>query len=817
MPLDGDESETTGCKFDAQDSNGLGDETKRLSDAAARSGFAGKVAKKLDEQRYVYAVYGLLDGLNLSYSSLKYFFDLVCLNLGGTSSDVMHDWMVSPAGIAVAAIESVGLVVFGMLANYLNDNDKNLFKRYLVTIWPYCRDTLKGLKNTYKGLRSLASMVDLLGGQNFNFMLLPLSLGLGILSIANRLWHRRMVSERKQMMKENAALLEKVKQHKGPFTEKTANDYRLEIRAQATRLRYTALGSAAYRGVIDGLYLYLGVFTLCPLTWPIFVAVSAFSLLYSTLSIAAYAYEERDYQRKLEIIQVKIELELSKQLLITQLHELKKQLSHRAPRTEEAALELQQLIKKITDSKVGLNAEFRQRLEEANKKIKLSHGSAFFAGLKNGLSAYGVVAGVLFALGIIFLLASVAFPPALLATGVFLGAVCLIGFTLQSMIQNYRHQKEQHEKQREEFAKLQEEVNSLKLEISEVVEEPIPPSLFERLEADGLVIDPSPQYLFQEWSEIFRSFFSGVGKGSKSVDYTLNPFLEADANGHYHEASNLMIVAGVFSLIYSIGLALRAFARGFGRAPLVNETKAPKSQAPSSVLSSTMDTPPSASPSPSDTSPSTRVPTPIPFVIPQQNVPVAEEGRDVNVVLKSEHTVLNELVSRTLADAIAEVEAEANVAIEEEQSIALPKLAQPIVTPSLNDLAIECGSNPPAPLPKKALSFVPVAANKSAFFSKSTSPIVARQVGDSASTLSPAKPLVTTKFSTYIERIPQLLKSSRHSVETKKKTELSLSAYFSSYENIGPLFGGAPAVENPNLMPFSVEEHIIGSSFAGVI
>jgi hypothetical protein len=75
------------------------------------------LAKQLHESGQIYVLYGLLDGLNLSYSILKSLFDVVLTNSNVSSSDVMHEWTLTPQGILVAATESITLIVFTMLAN----------------------------------------------------------------------------------------------------------------------------------------------------------------------------------------------------------------------------------------------------------------------------------------------------------------------------------------------------------------------------------------------------------------------------------------------------------------------------------------------------------------------------------------------------------------------------------------------------------------------------------------------------------------------------------------------------------------------------
>ncbi len=51
----------------------------------------------------------------------------------------MHDWMLTKEGAFAVGIESVTLIAFSLLANIFKDDDKNVFKRHIAAVWPYCR------------------------------------------------------------------------------------------------------------------------------------------------------------------------------------------------------------------------------------------------------------------------------------------------------------------------------------------------------------------------------------------------------------------------------------------------------------------------------------------------------------------------------------------------------------------------------------------------------------------------------------------------------------------------------------------------------
>ena len=615
-----------------------------------------RIAKKINEAVYIHILFGAFDGLSCSVSMIKYGFDLL-YNDSSLSSDAMHDWMMTPAGIAVAASESVFIVAFSMLANIFDDKDKSAFKRYIALLWPYCRDTMKGLKNAYKGIRSTLQAVGMLSGQDLRYMMVPVGLVLGVLSVMNRIFLRSMRAERKALQSANAELLleiqarcslhwmaaipENKEKYKNSYilvdgtlyyvtpwgavekvsvndveklskdlqalnknkketiylsqesiqnvitlngghvptellaTEAACEAFRLRsIGRQSIRLRSISLLSAAYGGVVDGLYLYMGAMGLAVLAPPVFTAMMVFSAIFAITCVATRIYEEYDYQRVLIRSQLKVELALCGAELEVLLARLQgysilasggqfspKDLSIEPLKNMDAP-DLQRLqLQTMSDLKFKIN-EFESKQELLGSQISLSYQSAALAGLKNGLAAYSAISSAMFAVAAINLMLLAPFPPAFLLACMITGMVCLIGFLAQALITNYLRQRKETPKEPEPNTKIFELLESLKLKQKEILE--LKPTEIKEAILDGMPLDPSPQFPIQELFEVIRSFFSGI-KGQKSVDYILNPLQEPDAHGHYHDTSIMLWITAFSSMLYAVVLSLRAYARGFSQ------------------------------------------------------------------------------------------------------------------------------------------------------------------------------------------------------------------------------------------------------------
>ncbi|MBA2710808.1 MAG: hypothetical protein H0U57_09480 [Tatlockia sp.] len=523
-----------------------------------------KMAKKMHNLGVIYIFYGALDGLSLSYSMIKYLFDLHLADSKLSSSDEMHEWLVSPLGAVLAASSSIFLVGFSMLANHFDDDDKDIIKSLIATYWPYLRDLMKGLKNAYKGLKSTLQVAELLGGMSLKHLIFPIGITLGILSALNRIWLRWMVSQRKEMMKDNAQLLNYFQKSENLSLEDL--NYELtKIKTQTTELRALALFCAAYGGVIDGLYLYIGVLGLCSLTPPTLIAMAVFCTIYFAACIMTRVYEEYDFQQKLLISQAKIELAYEGKKIELLFENLQISFSQLADNPLDSHL-LSEQEKALYFCEEAV-AAFKVKQDKLRSLTSSSYTIAFLMGTRNGLAAYGALASILFVVGIVVS----SFPPALLISIIVLGMSLLIGFIVHALITNYFQECAKQEKRKQDlgietqlnkktFADLEKLLKNTGQEVKDLKPEEIKTAIL-----DGMVVDPSPQFFFQEWFEVIRSFFTGLNKGVKAIDLTLNPLETPGADGHYHETSIMVGFMVVSACVHALTLALRALSRGFGR------------------------------------------------------------------------------------------------------------------------------------------------------------------------------------------------------------------------------------------------------------
>ncbi|MCP0914786.1 MULTISPECIES: hypothetical protein [Legionella] len=542
-------------------------------------------AKKLNDAQVVYALYGCLDGFSLSYSFFAYcvkaFFD------SENSSDKMHEILTSPAGMAVMITESIAMVGFSLFANVFKDDDKNPLKRYIAVLWPYFRDAIKGLKNAYKGVQSFTQILSVVSGENMNFLLLPTALVAGAFSIFNRIWYRYLLSQRKGMMKHNRKALEALQKMDWQLLdqEKIAS-YREELQKQEeflSHIRYRGLISQAYSGIIDGLYLYMGVMSVSVFAAPVFITLAVFSSLYVALCIATRMYEEHDYQRKLRISKTKVELALCGR-------ELEAMVENFCRQNAQVVVEGYEQFKEDLSRQLILFNNHRQFLYD---NLKLGYSSAALAGLKNGLAAYGVIASLLFAAATVSTMCGVMLSPVVVIVAVASGIACLLGFLIHALVKNYFHASAQESYIAEHPANSKQLLKQLKENesiVRKLAQEP-EKDKFKQEILDDLVIDLAVlQFNIQEWTEVGRSGISGLSKAQKAFSILMVAWQKQDEKGHYQDTAPMFWATALGAVLYCTGFALRAYARGFGKPPLDDVGVFPKHSNSSKWTSSEDDT-----------------------------------------------------------------------------------------------------------------------------------------------------------------------------------------------------------------------------------
>ncbi|MCC5792710.1 MAG: hypothetical protein JJT82_08930 [Legionellaceae bacterium] len=574
------------------------------------------LATSLHESGYLYLAYGALDGLSNAYSSWKYLFDIHYCNSPIDSADALHEWMLTRQGLLLVGFETLVLVAYSSMGNYFDDDASHLLKKWAARSWPYVRDCIKGSKNAFKGLRTSLQVSSRLLDIPLLQVLLPASLLLGLMATANRLLLRYMYGQRKEMMKLNKELLLAIQAAKN--MSDVEERYRSSPPRQQKRyVRRLAYIGAAFGGLVDGMYMYVGILGLVlnAVTLPVLFLLTACSALYLAACIVTRLYEEFNYQLRVDVSVSKIELAYTGKLLTYELDAFlilhQKKIEDQQPNAENPpdtetktetppstepppTTEIPPNPEHLIRPKNSLSAEELVRYEAlfktvnaqlirfSNIQTKLIHDQsmtwtrAFLMGLRHGLSAYGVLTSCLFAAATILTLCSVTLPVTMLVSCIVAGLALLGIFLAHAFYKACHYQRQARQLDEESRSIIEEVVDTIKRH--ETTVENLKPDEFKNKLFGYMTVDPSPQFFFQEWFEVVRSFFSGIGKGSKSIDYTLNNYQERGEDGHYHHATLMMLsISAVSSLIFAFCLALRALCKGFGR-PAVDAISPEKEQ-----------------------------------------------------------------------------------------------------------------------------------------------------------------------------------------------------------------------------------------------
>jgi ABC-type multidrug transport system fused ATPase/permease subunit len=472
--------------------------------------FQTTTAVKLDENRLVYGAFGLTaasDARNI----ISWGFE-VSNGAGESASDRMHDWLMSPVGIAVATIESLFLIAFAVLGSYFDENHTNPIIRFLALIWPYLRDSLKAIKNGYKGARSLINIGIVFGAAAaMSNLILPLGVTFGAVYLINRIWYRHMCSVRKKMQSMNELLgkwpflstterlvaLKKNKMLKETLEKLCKNlemtaitdDIPLEklialINTQNKTGKIKGYLSAALNGAFDGFYMYAGLYLLCNLVPALAIVVNVFAIVFIALSILRNIYEEHCFQRKLELSAYKAEYKL---------------------------------LQSMPELSIEQKARFKVVVEKLRALTHFTFIQALGESIRDGLGIYCVLTGILFAVSI-FTPIPVGVVLGAIAAGV-VGLLACAGYNLWKTHQ-YHIKKKHHE---------------------------------------------VPENRLPDNTELGRSALSGFKQGGKQSNFFLNGLQEKSENDHYQSSPVIAIATCVLGAILSGIYFLRALAKGFGR------------------------------------------------------------------------------------------------------------------------------------------------------------------------------------------------------------------------------------------------------------
>jgi hypothetical protein len=549
-------------------------------------------ARALDQSKWIYGLYGALDGLSTSFSMLRYFFDVYYANGPLSSADALHDWSLTPEGIALIVLESVIFVTLATIGNlYEKDKDaETTITGSMVVVWVYLRDAMKALKNGAKGIRNAFVLAELLSiGEFLQPMVMPVSLVLGGISLFNRMLLRHIRDSRKTSKKQNTQILKslysfyddkfKDVQNQDAIDNKAIWTYfyqALSEKAQehlsmlddqqteSTMYRLLALLAAAYNGLLDAPYLHLGVLTLVvfPPSSSIFIFVVSASIFFAAICVVTRVYEEYDYQRELKVSQ----LELKLQIQLRSLKALFAELKEISPDTDAST-------DTLSDGKIALIQTRQHDLiteidkqwnvcnalhQELDKMSSSSWGAAILGGLKYGIDAYSSISSMMFVMATLYMMFALSCPPVLVISFVAIGLLCVsvaLGYGLTSHYLSLCPEKSvdtNHKLIIASLVELKDSVNNLtKPKIKQI----------EEYFFTNAVTDRTPQFFFQEWFEVFRLLCSGGGKGVKAIDSVMVSQQVLDTNGHYHDSDVMLVFGCINALLYGLIYSLRGFAR----------------------------------------------------------------------------------------------------------------------------------------------------------------------------------------------------------------------------------------------------------------
>lgn len=351
-----------------------------------KTGYAQAIeyAKAVESCVWLHTLYGGLDGLSVSYSTVKWMCEVYSPsnkeyheNLDHILSDIDF-WLPI---VLLTTLFISGASLFGIRATKSEDSKLSATEKFLRDWWPYARDLLKGLKNGYKGIKTVTSVLvalDLLDGKNFRNFLLPVGMAFAVVEAANRLYFLSKKDERKKLLNDSKDLAKKIEKCnekqmelqlivaqlqsleyelvKKPLDEHTINKDRQNLQEKANAKKAeldkllgkntidsllkeqelaqqklkefnknnknSLLISKAIGGLVDGPYLYLGITTLAKLNTTLLSVVSLNFMFFWCACIATRIYEEYEEQKKSQFILTQSTLEQ----LITRFNELQYQL-----------------------------------------------------------------------------------------------------------------------------------------------------------------------------------------------------------------------------------------------------------------------------------------------------------------------------------------------------------------------------------------------------------------------------------------------------------------------------------------------------------
>lgn len=526
------------------------------------SSFYQRSPERIKKNEYIDVLYGVLDGLSVSCSVIKFLTDLF-----NPTFSAQKNYLFESYSERLALLACMGAISLGsMVANYPGAQTKPRLKPFAKT-WQYSRDGFKSFKNTYKGLQGIDGILLFIGTQKINNI--PTFLSLSILRSLSRITIRYYSDEQKKVLaayselnqqihelnikqKQNAAALLSEAERKKLLEEEKRLGLLKKLLEDATPLEImqprVMWPAFLIDNVLDNFYLYFRIITLSSsLSPPALMVMLVCSILYSVCALIVRVAEEHKNQQKLKIAFIKIK----SALLCEELTKFKESLAEARGLGDVSQNLLSQNEKeRLQEISLLLGQYYRNYCSS----MASNYSSDILAGLKNGLAGYGTLVSVLMLAKQFFVFnISVGF----IASGIgFIGV--FIGF---SLIYSYRTKNNKsflnqsssslaviNEKFFSEPLNL-EEIDKL-IEISHLISnEPTTPSILNDMHS-----------FLKDCIQLVSSFFSGLGKGSSVFNFIRNLLQIAQSP----------FIEGFVALTFAITLAARILLKEFKRVPSLN-------------------------------------------------------------------------------------------------------------------------------------------------------------------------------------------------------------------------------------------------------
>ncbi|MDP3560280.1 MAG: hypothetical protein Q8R79_08050 [Legionellaceae bacterium] len=549
-----------------------------------------------------YSLYGGFDSLSILYNiinALAKLYNNISDN-DNLATDIMHNWLTSPWGIAITVIEGIILLSWGIIANFFREkhSKKDTIGKAIAKSWLYLRDVLKGVKNVLRGMQNAFLLLVLLGAAVMPYFF-PICVAVIGVSMIQQIWRRTLREERKNIEKDNEEEISKI-----------LADYTYDAKTQGLRKTRTnqsrlttrlAYVSATYAGILNGFYWYAGIATLCVLNPAWTFTLIGITLFFMVSTIITRIHEEYEFQRKCNITEDRLNIAQSYQELLKWNANIEAFEKADALKKAAALNELEANLNKLLKAQQALRAHSLQ-----------SPASAVLEGMQNHLAVYGIITAIIIASSLFF-----AIPPVVLITAVLIGLTCFPVLVAHSWRKHKKHIEETEKKYNPNADALENKIRDLivviktpginysqeivtlvdlvypnKIDINHNPDTPTLPKspitatdatapLPKTIDTTNPLEPPKPGNKELDAIEVARTTLAGVKQGARSFSFIATFTQILDSQGHWRD--------NPITAAFSIGFALTNASVYFVKA--MSSTYGKDNNQPVSPASSPMTSP----------------------------------------------------------------------------------------------------------------------------------------------------------------------------------------------------------------------------------